>query len=955
MSARADPPVSSVELAYVSVGCNRGVHVADWNREVGPGGGLLAFGAHDTVAVYDPVGARIVRTLRGGHADRVTAVRWLECDAQPGRWLISAGADGAVCLWHRDDAPSADPGAPPASAIHPAAHSWRVVARGAHEGPVTDVRALRLRPDSEQQHPHATRPDVRLIVTVAQDCRVRLWRADLHLAEGDSSDPDARARAEEVRPDAGSDGGSNPAGGRFLRPAGKFSLPLKSAPLTAATAYLPGTNRVVLAVGCADGVVRAHVCDVAPLLHPAAAAAAAATTPARVEAVATLEGHSDWVRDLAFAESRAGDGDAGSGHLLLATASQDKTARVWRVAFDAEEKEDEAPAFARLAAPRAPPSRILGGVGRVATRLEALLQGHEDWALSVSWRPRADPSEPLELLTASMDRSLILWRPSDTTAVGHGSCGSAGRDGTGGEDVWMAVASMGEAAASCLGFYGASFDASGDDIIANGHGGALHRWRREGVGGDWIPAPACSGHVDDVSCLSWDAAGRYLLTGSGDLTTRLHASWDAEGAVASGWRQIARPQVHGHAVTCVAATPPARADRADAGSTTFVSGADEKTLRVFNAPGTFLGTLARSLSRADADAGGAAALEAAAAEAGDNAAGAELPQLGLSNKAIRTADGDAPTGDASTGDSPAAPAAAPAPDDDVVGSVTPATLSSAPLEEVLAQATLWPESRKLYGHGNDVACVASHPLGTLVASACKAQSAAAAEVWMWDSATDWRPLGSLPGATLTVVALRFAENRRRVAGGDLLLAASRDRHVALYVPPRDAPAGTWGEGWTLAARVKAHAKAIYDASWAPGDARVFATAARDKRVKVWAVEGDVREGDVRVAARATAELSFSAAATATAFARRRAHGRLVLAVGLEDGAIRILAGGMDGWTPAAEVPAADAHAGAVRALGWRPGKKDEDDDDEDDDAGTGGGMVLASASADHSVRLFVVR
>ena len=74
-------------------------------------------------------------------------------------------------------------------------------------------------------------------------------------------------------------------------------------------------------------------------------------------------------------------------------------------------------------------------------------------------------------------------------------------------------------------------------------------------------------------------------------------------------------------------------------------------------------------------------------------------------------------------------------------------------------------------------------------------------------------------------------------------------------------------------------------------------------------------------------------------------------MGLEDGAIRILAGGLDGWTPAAEVPAADAHAGAVRALGWRPGKMEEDDDD----ANSGEGMVLASASADHSVRLFVVR
>ena len=622
--------------------------------------------------------------------------------------------------------------------------------------------------------------------------------------------------------------------------------------------------------------------------------------------------------------------------MLLATASQDKTARVWRVAFDEKEEEEEkVPAFARLAAPRAPPSRILGGVGRVATRLEALLQGHEDWALSVSWRPRADPSEPLELLTASMDRSLILWRPSDTAAVA--SAGSANRDGTGGEDVWMAVASMGEAAASCLGFYGASFDAAGDDIIANGHGGALHRWRQEGVGGDWVPAPACSGHVDDVSCLSWDAAGRYLLTGSGDLTTRLHASWDAEGAVASGWRQIARPQVHGRGDVCGGDAVRARGSRRR-GIHDVRQRRDEKTLRVFDAPGTFLGTLAKSLSRADADADAVAALEAAAAEAGDDAAGAELPQLGLSNKAIRTADGDAPIGTRPR---------------------LPTTTSSVASRPRRCPPPRWRRFSRRRRSGpslgnctateNDVACVASHPLGTLVASACKAQSAAAAEVWMWDSATDWRPLGRLSGATLTVVALRFAENRRRVAGGDLLLAASRDRHVALYAPPRR-PRRNVGEGWTLTARVKAHAKAIYDASWAPGDARIFATAARDKRVKVWAVEGDAREGDAAV--RATAELSFPAAATATAFARRDARGRLVLAVGLEDGAIRILAGGLDGWTPAAEVPAADAHAGAVRALGWRPGKKE---------GGTtttqirGEGMVLASASADHSVRLFVVR
>ena len=50
------------ELEYVSAGCNRSVHAAAWNRERGPGGGLIAYGTHSTVAVYDPAAARVLRT-----------------------------------------------------------------------------------------------------------------------------------------------------------------------------------------------------------------------------------------------------------------------------------------------------------------------------------------------------------------------------------------------------------------------------------------------------------------------------------------------------------------------------------------------------------------------------------------------------------------------------------------------------------------------------------------------------------------------------------------------------------------------------------------------------------------------------------------------------------------------------------------------------------------------------
>ena len=201
--------------------------------------------------------------------------------------------------------------------------------------------------------------------------------------------------------------------------------------------------------------------------------------------------------------------------------------------------------------------------------------------------------------------------------------------------MWMADVSLGEAAASCLGFYGAAFDAVGKSVLAHSHGGAFHLWTNAEVDGsnpggrEWTPRAACTGHVADVTCASWDSRGRWLLTGSRDMTTRLHAKWSGRiDDDCVGWRQLARPQVHGHAVACVAALPPCTeevdgSNPGKCGSTVFVSGSDEKTLRVFEAPGPFLGTLAKSLGKSGKSRA-VAALEAAAVKAGVDA-GAELP------------------------------------------------------------------------------------------------------------------------------------------------------------------------------------------------------------------------------------------------------------------------------------------------------------------------------------------
>ena len=188
---RRSSVMGRAELEYVSAGCNRSVHAAAWNRERGPGGGLIAYGTHSTVAVYDPAAARVLRTVGNAHDAPVTAVSWLESDDASaaadgggrGRWMASGGSDGAVLLWHRVDDPRVS-----------TAHEWVVVARGAHGAPVTDVCALEMRggggtrddaspsPSSSPSSSSARIRDsngVYLLATASQDCTVRMWRADL--------------------------------------------------------------------------------------------------------------------------------------------------------------------------------------------------------------------------------------------------------------------------------------------------------------------------------------------------------------------------------------------------------------------------------------------------------------------------------------------------------------------------------------------------------------------------------------------------------------------------------------------------------------------------------------------------------------------------------------------------------------------------------------------------------
>ena len=58
--------------------------------------------------------------------------------------------------------------------------------------------------------------------------------------------------------------------------------------------------------------------------------------------------------------------------------------------------------------------------GQYTAFLEALLVGHEDWVHSVQWQGSSGPglqAQPLCLLSTSMDRTMMLWRPDPATGL----------------------------------------------------------------------------------------------------------------------------------------------------------------------------------------------------------------------------------------------------------------------------------------------------------------------------------------------------------------------------------------------------------------------------------------------------------------------------------------------------------------------------------------------------------
>lgn len=568
------------------------------------------------------------------------------------------------------------------------------------------------------------------------------------------------------------------------------------------------------------------------------------------------------------------------GDYILASGSQDRYIRLWRIRTnDKIDSSDEDDTKLSLLSNKMYKFDLTPGL-HVAINFEALIMGHDDWISSLQWH-----KTKLQLLTSTADTAIMVWEPDEVSGV------------------WICSARLGElsskgastATGSSGGFWSCLwFDNEGDEyILTNGKTGAWRVWRSsDGV--LWDQRLGITGATKAVTDVAWAPNGEYLLSTSLDQTTRLYCQWltekDGSKRKHVSWSEFARPQIHGYDMMCVEPISNSR----------FVSGGDEKILRSFDEPKaaaqllhTFCGVAVEDEDH----------LPDAAA----------LPALGLSNKATIEVDYD---------DSDEDPDARETAETKNITFELINELSTPPLEDQLQRHTLWPEIEKLYGHGYEISCLDVSSDQMIIATACRSNNTQHAVIRLF-SAKSWVELPQvLSFHNLTITRLRFSKDNR------YLLSVSRDRQLAIW--ERNMKDETFILRYQ---KEKAHTRIIWDSDWVPllfGNA--FITASRDKSIKLWIIPDDATDVVLKDSMR------FSEPVTAVSVHSELFGGALIIAVGLESGAVHLFKY-KDGFAELFEFDSKITPADKINRLRWSSSQRNNR-------------ILLGVGSADTSTRIY---
>ncbi|XP_046389638.1 probable elongator complex protein 2 [Ischnura elegans] len=599
--------------------------------------------------------------------------------------------------------------------------------------------------------------------------------------------------------------------------------------------------------------------------------------------VNVLEGHEDFVRSIDVTVLDAGE-------LLIASGDQGGVIRVWRlspqeVLREIGKDDDHCGDYK--------PEEISFCVNGLnfSIAIESVILAHDGMINGLQWHPKVDSDgglhQPLKLLSCSMDKSMVLWEPEPQSGV------------------WLESVRVGEIGGNSMGFFGCKYGPEGTSILAYSKQGSFHMWNLNKDTANWEPRVTVGGHFNAVVDIHWEPQGEFLLSVSCDQTTRLHAPWKREDGKES-WHEIARPQIHGHDMSCIAVLSRYK----------FASGSEEKVGRVFEAPKNFIENFHRICK-----------VEEENSEIITAPQGASIPSLGLSNKAVYEGHTEKSSGKNEY----------PEP------YFMPVDLYEPPTEEHLMQNTLWPEVQKLYGHGYEIFCMAASHDGSILASACKSTSPQHASIILWDAKT-WKLLHKLESHSLTVTQMAFSPDDQ------FLLSVSRDRRWSIF-ERNEKGSGDACTNYQLAATSpkvqSSHSRIIWSCSWSH-DSKYFVTCSREGKAIVWGMSCDNEWQNPKMW-----PLKLPESVTAAAFACQplfegdiKAY---LITLGTEGGLIYVYS-----WQPTAgnetekswkhlnTLNNESAHHKTVRRLAFRPTNKNH----------TEGEFQFASCGDDNLVKIY---
>ncbi|EMR10436.1 hypothetical protein PNEG_01152 [Pneumocystis murina B123] len=607
----------------------------------------------------------------------------------------------------------------------------------------------------------------------------------------------------------------------------------------------------------------------------------------------SIEGHRDWIRGLDITvEQKTGD-------LLLASASQDRYAKIWRITRNfvgkngrlnnsiSKNHDDDFDLFQT--------NKIFSfslendKMHEYSISFDALLMGHDDWIFTCLWHPYGE----LKLLTASADTSLIIWHPDHHSGIWISSC----RVGE-----IASLKGVTSAAGGFGGFCGALWGPNGKSIACWCKSGG---WKIfSNIEDNWIQKLSITGHTKPVKSISWSPCGEFFVSSSLDQTTRLFSPWtrlDENGNFLETWHEFSRPQIHGYDINSVCMLDKWK----------LVSGADEKVIRIFN-PVKHVASLITKLSNLSLD-----------KEIEKLSDMANVPLLGLSNKAVSIKNEI--SNDALDFSN----------DKDTLNGLNYGTsknfdisLETPPFEEYLQRYTLWPEIEKLYGHGYEIISVASSHDKTLIVTTCKATTPEHAVLRLFDTST-WQEISPpLAAHSLTVTRVKFSSDDKYI------LSVGRDRKFALFCRTDEKNI------YKLIEAKTAHSRIIWDCCWAPDIVgNVFVTASRDKTLKVWKFETE------KMKCECITILKLSYAVTSADICPYMINDSCFLAIGMENGLIVILKSNekdISQWEKSLNINEQLLPGGFISQIQWRPYSKLNI-------------HYFVIASEDHSVRVYEIK